>query len=138
MLVSFARLEKFSAIICSNKPPATFFHFSSYGTPILWILFHFMQSLSSLSLHDLIVFFLLFSFLIIHYFIFSTTDLLFCLIHSHFYSLYSIFYFNFGLTRFLIFYFISTVGILYCLLCFFFCFSKPVLSIFIIIGLNLV
>ena len=46
--VSFPRLGKSSAIICSNKPPAPVFRCSP-GIPMIWTLFCFMESLSSLS-----------------------------------------------------------------------------------------
>ena len=65
------QIRKFSAIICSYKPSAPF-TVSSSGTPMIQILFHFMESLSSLILPSwssnfLSLFF--FSFIIFHNFI---------------------------------------------------------------------
>ena len=46
----FLRLGKFSAIICSKKPSSPFSLSSSSGTPVIQMLLHFMESLSSLRL----------------------------------------------------------------------------------------
>lgn len=49
MPVSFPRLGKFSAIICSNICSVPLFLSSSSGTSIILILFHFLVSLISRS-----------------------------------------------------------------------------------------
>ena len=50
MSVSFPRLGKFSAIMCSNKPSVPFSH-SSFGTFMIQMLLCFKELMSSLSLH---------------------------------------------------------------------------------------
>ena len=50
MPFSFPRLGKFSAMICSSTPSAPFSFSSSSGISIIWILLHFIASLSSLIL----------------------------------------------------------------------------------------
>ena len=50
MPVSFSRLGKVSVIICSKRPYATFSYCS--GTPMIWRLLCFVESLSSLSLYS--------------------------------------------------------------------------------------
>lgn len=51
IFVSFPRLGKFSAIICSSKSSAPFALFCSPGTPMIWMFLCFMELLSFLSLH---------------------------------------------------------------------------------------
>lgn len=111
--VSFLRLGKFSAIISLIKPSAPLSLSSSSGTPIIRMLLHLMESLSSLNLYSWSSIFFLSSFqLLFDNFIFYIIYLFLCFFHPcgpyiqvFLHLSYCIFYFS--LTRFYVFYLCS-------------------------------
>ena len=84
MSVSFPRLGKFSAMICSHNPSIPISLSSSSGTPMILMLFLFNESLISLILtlwYFALISLYFFCFVILYKFVLYIADSLFCLIH---------------------------------------------------------